>query len=74
MSKYHWLRASNMTSSALTGNCSSCDEDNPTFHYHAENLERMELCKACYDKYLAKEMTQYWKDHIAEEKLRTGTK
>ena len=63
-----------MSSSGQTGTCNSCDEGNPAFHYHGENLEKMELCKSCYDKYLAKEMTQYWKDHIAEEKLRTGNR
>ena len=61
-----------MGSSTLTGQCTACDEDSPTFLYHGDNLKKIELCKACYDKYLAKEMTQYWKDHIAEERLRTG--
>tara|TARA_B100001093_G_scaffold82724_1_gene74127 strand:+ start:257 stop:448 length:192 start_codon:yes stop_codon:yes gene_type:complete len=60
-----------VTDRSLTGKCSSCGEGNPTFHYHAENLEKIELCKACYDVYLAKEMTQYWKSHIEEEKART---
>ena len=63
-----------MGSSTLTGQCTACDEDSPTFLYHGDNLKKIELCKACYDKYLAKEMTQYWKDHIAEERLRTGIK
>jgi len=45
-----------------------------TNHYHGPGLERIELCKSCYDQYLAKEMVQYWKDHIDEENRRVGKK
>ena len=61
-----------MEKTILTGKCSACDEKKPTFLYHGSNSKKIELCKACYDEYHAKEMIQYWKDHIAEEKLRTG--
>jgi hypothetical protein len=37
-----------------------------------KTYKKIELCKECYDQYLAKEMVQYWKDHIEEEKRRSG--
>ena len=43
-----------------------------TYHYHGSDLKRMQLCKPCYDVYLAKEMVSYWQDHMAEEQRRTG--
>ncbi len=61
-----------MPTSRSTKQCSSCETDDETFEYHGEDLQRMVLCKICYDDYMAKEMTQYWKDHIQEEKRRTG--
>ena len=61
-----------MEKTVLTGKCSACNEKKTTFLYHGSNSKKIELCKACYDEYHAKEMIQYWKDHIAEEKLRTG--
>ena len=60
-----------MAKSSLTGFCSACGEARATNHYHDENLEKIELCKECYDQYLAKEMVQYWKDHIEEEMRRS---
>ena len=61
-----------MSTSLSTTQCSSCDKDHETFEYHGEDLQRIALCKPCYDVYMAKEMTQYWKDHIQEEMRRTG--
>ncbi len=61
-----------MKESPLTGLCSACGKADQTNHYHGENLQKIELCKECYDQYLAKEMVQYWKDHIEEEKRRSG--
>ena len=61
-----------MTTTSLTGQCVSCEENSPTFLYHGSNLKKIELCVTCYDVYLAKEMTQYWKDHIQEEQRRSG--
>jgi len=55
-----------------SGVCSSCGKESFTNHYHGSDSEKMELCKPCYDVYLAKEMLQYWKDHIEEEKRRVG--
>ena len=52
------------------GLCSSCQEEVSTNHYHGADSQKIELCKACYDQYLANEMLQYWKDHIKEEKRR----
>ena len=52
------------------GLCSSCQEEVSTNHYHGADSQKIELCKACYDQYLANEMLQYWKDHIEEEKRR----
>lgn len=61
-----------MTTMRSTEQCSACDEDHPTFQYHDKDLQRIALCKSCYDVYMAKEMAQYWKDHIQEEMRRTG--
>ena len=61
-----------MSTSRSTKQCSLCDTDDETFEYHGVDLQRMILCKTCYDDYMAKEMTQYWKDHIQEEMRRTG--
>ena len=61
-----------MTKSQLTGFCSACGKRGATNLYHGENSQKIELCKTCYDQYLAKEMVQYWKDHIEEEKRRSG--
>ena len=61
-----------MTKSQLTGFCSACGKTGVTNLYHGENSKKIELCKTCYDQYLAKEMVQYWKDHIEEEKRRSG--
>ena len=66
----HWGYA--MPTSRSTKQCTSCETDDETFEYHGDDLRRMVLCKVCYDDYMAKEMTQYWKDHIQEEKRRTG--
>ncbi|HII87114.1 MAG TPA: hypothetical protein HA268_04055 [Candidatus Poseidoniaceae archaeon] len=52
------------------GLCSSCQEEVSTNHYHGADSQKIELCKSCYDQYLAKEMLQYWKDHIEEEQRR----
>ena len=60
-----------MTTTSLTGQCVSCEERKPTFLYHTGDLKKIELCVACYDAYLAREMTQYWKDHIQEEEKRS---
>ena len=61
-----------MTSDHLSSKCESCNEDSQTYEYHGEYPTKLVLCKQCYDVYMAKEMTQYWKDHIKEEKRRTG--
>ena len=61
-----------MASQLLTGICSHCQLTTETYLYHGSDLTRIELCKACYDQYLAKEMVGYWKDHIAEERKRTS--
>ena len=61
-----------MTTKTSDGQCTACEEKGPTFLYHGTDLKKIELCVGCYDAYLAKEMTQYWKDHIQEEKRRTG--
>lgn len=52
------------------GWCSSCQKEVSTNHYHGADSQKIELCKSCYDQYLAKEMLQYWKDHIEEEQRR----
>ncbi|MAM36325.1 MAG: hypothetical protein CL988_04055 [Euryarchaeota archaeon] len=62
-----------MTDSTDVGWCSSCNKAVETNKYHGPDSQKMELCKACYDQYVAKEMLQYWKDHIEEEKRRAGT-
>ena len=61
-----------MSNSNGLGYCSQCNRTTTTYHYHGSNLDKIELCKQCYDQYLAKQMVQYWKDHIAEEKRRSG--
>lgn len=61
-----------MTQESTSGFCSSCKKESSTNHYHGSDSEKIELCKPCYDVYLAKEMLQYWKDHIEEEKRRVG--
>ena len=61
-----------MANSNEWGNCSQCNQNTTTYHYHGSNLEKIELCKQCYDQYLAKQMVQYWKDHIAEEERRSS--
>jgi len=63
-----------VTNSEPSNFCSSCEKSVSTNHYHGPGLERIELCKSCYDQYLAKEMVQYWKDHIDEEYRRVGKK
>ena len=72
MSKYHAILAKNMKQEPTYGFCSSCGKKAPTNHYHGSDSKKIELCKPCYDVYLAKEMLQYWKDHIEEEKRRVG--
>ena len=62
-----------MPKPVLTGICSACGLKSLTHLYHGSNSQKMELCKECYDQYVAKEMLQYWKDHIAEEERRAGT-
>ena len=59
-----------MSEVSLSGICSSCQREVDTNLYHGSNSQKMELCKECYDQYVAKEMLQYWKDHIAEEERR----
>lgn len=61
-----------MSQSLSTNSCSACDEDDETFQYHGPNLSKMQLCRRCYDQYLAKEMVNYWKNHMEEEERRTG--
>jgi hypothetical protein len=61
-----------MTSGSARLTCEACDDDSQTYEYHGEYPKKIVLCKQCYDVYMAKEMTQYWKDHIQEEKRRTG--
>ena len=61
-----------MSAKTSNGQCTACEATGPTFLYHGKDLKKIELCVECYDAYLAKEMTQYWKDHIQEEKRRTG--
>jgi len=55
----------------MIAKCHHCGVESQTYSYHGPDLERMQLCKSCYDIYLAKEMVSYWKDHITEEKKRT---
>ena len=33
---------------------------------------KIRLCPKCYERRLIEVQTNYWKDHIAEEKLRNG--
>ena len=54
--------------------CATCGKETDTYYYHSSDLSRIQLCKPCYDQYLAKEMVDYWKDHIAEEQRRTSNK
>ena len=61
-----------MTQGTAGQTCEVCNDDRQTYLYHGEYPTRLVLCKQCYDGYMAKEMTQYWKDHIQEEKRRTG--
>jgi len=61
-----------MSEASLSGICSSCQRKVDTNLYHGSNSDKMELCKECYDQYAAKEMLQYWKDHIAEEERRAN--
>ncbi len=72
ISKYHGELGKIMTQGPNTGVCISCKKESATSHYHGSDSQKMELCKSCYDVYLAKEMLQYWKDHIEEEKRRVG--
>ena len=61
-----------MIQESTSGFCNSCGKESFTNQYHGLDSAKMELCKPCYDVYLAKEMLDYWKDHIAEEKRRVG--
>ena len=54
--------------------CEECGKETDTYQYHNYDLSKIQLCKPCYDQYLAKEMVNYWKDHIAEEQRRTSNK
>tara|TARA_B100000459_G_scaffold102610_1_gene58887 strand:+ start:240 stop:431 length:192 start_codon:yes stop_codon:yes gene_type:complete len=63
-----------MNNSSVASYCSSCRKTVPTNLYHDSNLKKIKLCKQCYDQYLAKEMVQYWKDHIEEEARRVNKK
>ena len=61
-----------MPPSQSDATCIACDDESITFEYHGADLEKVRLCRRCYDQYLAREMVNYWKDHIDEEKRRTG--
>ena len=61
-----------MATNPVTAQCHHCQAETQTYPYHGPDIKRMQLCKPCYDMYLAKEMVSYWKDHIAEEQRRTG--
>ena len=60
-----------MATKPVTALCSGCQLETQTFLYHGPEQNKLQLCKDCYDHYLAKEMVNYWKDHIAEEQRRT---
>jgi hypothetical protein len=73
-----------------TGVCSVCGQKLPTNMYHgalehyaadekAGNagesfVRKVELCRECFDQVLAREQVNYWKEHIAEEQRRFGSK
>ena len=61
-----------MYTNPIIAQCQHCQAETQTYHYHGSDLKRMQLCKPCYDVYLAKEMVSYWQDHMAEEQRRTG--
>lgn len=63
-----------MVSKPTHGICVSCQEETDTYQYHNADLSRIQLCKPCYDQYLAKEMVNYWQEHIQEEKRRTSSR
>tara|TARA_B100000214_G_scaffold373341_1_gene353479 strand:+ start:307 stop:498 length:192 start_codon:yes stop_codon:yes gene_type:complete len=63
-----------MNNSSVASYCAPCGKTVQTNLYHDSNLEKIKLCKQCYDQYLANEMVQYWKDHIDEEARRVGKK
>ena len=52
--------------------CKQCKKETATYQYHGANLKKLQLCKECYDEYLAEQMVNYWKEHIAEEEQRTS--